>query len=298
MGDENPIRALGDYSKPSHEGYRNTIKLPIGNNVVPLRPDTIRLVQNGCSFHGLRSEDPNQYLKDFHKLVDSLDLDGANRERTRMRYYLMGKKLGDLMWFSLGDLEDDLTSYSMFSSPLLSGKPWGSRKPAFVCIAVDTSRETRVRRKDTIGAAYEALGLLGDDREWETALEEACVFATSEQLRFVFSHILLHCDVANPYKLWTKYWEQMSQYIPKKVSEKVQIPNYHLNTDSLQGYTLYELEIILNNCGNSLQSFSLPPPPSDLLEQLANRLLMEDRNYNREELIQLKNYSVPRLNAD
>ncbi|GKA60182.1 MAK10-like protein [Tanacetum coccineum] len=33
MGDENPIRTLGDYSKPSHEGYRNTIELPVGNNV-------------------------------------------------------------------------------------------------------------------------------------------------------------------------------------------------------------------------------------------------------------------------
>ncbi|GJX11275.1 hypothetical protein Tco_0201134 [Tanacetum coccineum] len=85
MGDENPIRTLGDYSKPSHEGYRNTIELPEGNNVVPLRSVTIRLVQNGCSFHGLRSEDPNQHLKDFLKLVDSLDLDGENRERTRLQ---------------------------------------------------------------------------------------------------------------------------------------------------------------------------------------------------------------------
>ncbi|GJV66378.1 hypothetical protein Tco_1477206 [Tanacetum coccineum] len=80
MGDENPIRTLGDYSKPSHEGYRNTIELPVGNNMVPLRSDTIRLVQNGCSFHRLRSKDPNQHLKDFLKLVDSLDLDGENRE--------------------------------------------------------------------------------------------------------------------------------------------------------------------------------------------------------------------------
>ncbi|GJY69897.1 MAK10-like protein [Tanacetum coccineum] len=28
MGDENPINTLGDYSKPSHEGYMNTIELP------------------------------------------------------------------------------------------------------------------------------------------------------------------------------------------------------------------------------------------------------------------------------
>ncbi|GJZ97250.1 zinc finger, CCHC-type containing protein [Tanacetum coccineum] len=84
MENGNPIRTLGDYSRLSHEGYRNTIELPKGNNLVPLRSDTIRLVQNGCSFHGLRSEDPNQHLKDFLKLVDSLNLDVANRERTRL----------------------------------------------------------------------------------------------------------------------------------------------------------------------------------------------------------------------
>ncbi|GJT41674.1 hypothetical protein Tco_0941539 [Tanacetum coccineum] len=75
MGDANPIRTLGDYSKPSHEGYRNTIEFPEGNNVVPFRSDTIQLVQNGCSFHELRSGDPNQDLKDFLKLMDLLDLD-------------------------------------------------------------------------------------------------------------------------------------------------------------------------------------------------------------------------------
>ncbi|GJX33125.1 zinc finger, CCHC-type containing protein [Tanacetum coccineum] len=84
MGDENSIHTLGDYFKPSHEGYRNTIELPVGNNVVPLRSDTIRLVQNECLFHELWSEDPNQHLKDFLKLVDSLDLNGENRERMRL----------------------------------------------------------------------------------------------------------------------------------------------------------------------------------------------------------------------
>ncbi|GJT40536.1 hypothetical protein Tco_0940401 [Tanacetum coccineum] len=33
MGDENPIRTLGDYFRPSHEGYRNTIELLEGNNM-------------------------------------------------------------------------------------------------------------------------------------------------------------------------------------------------------------------------------------------------------------------------
>ncbi|GKB08962.1 MAK10-like protein [Tanacetum coccineum] len=87
MGDENPIRTLGDHSKPSHEGYRNTIELLVGNNVVPLRSDTIQLVQNRCSFHGLRSEDSNQHLKDFLKLMDSFDFDSKNRARTLLRLF-------------------------------------------------------------------------------------------------------------------------------------------------------------------------------------------------------------------
>nr|GEV21113.1 retrovirus-related Pol polyprotein from transposon TNT 1-94 [Tanacetum cinerariifolium] len=107
MGNDNPIRALGDYSKPSHEGYRNTIELPEGNNVVPLRSETIGLVQDGCSFHKLRFEDPNQHLKDFLKLVDSVDLDVTNKERMRLcadnRLPMLEKDMYD-SWNSIMEL--------------------------------------------------------------------------------------------------------------------------------------------------------------------------------------------------
>nr|GEX54260.1 zinc finger, CCHC-type [Tanacetum cinerariifolium] len=87
MGDANPIRTLGDYSKPNYVDYRNTIELPVGNNVIPLRSDTIRLVQNECLFYGLWSKDPNQHLKDFSKLMDSLDLDGEKRKERTCIYF-------------------------------------------------------------------------------------------------------------------------------------------------------------------------------------------------------------------
>nr|GEV67634.1 MAK10-like protein [Tanacetum cinerariifolium] len=51
MENENPIRTLGDYSRPSHEGYRNTIELPNENNVVPLRSDTIQLTYLTLMLH-------------------------------------------------------------------------------------------------------------------------------------------------------------------------------------------------------------------------------------------------------
>nr|GEV62669.1 RNA-directed DNA polymerase, eukaryota [Tanacetum cinerariifolium] len=65
--DKNPIRTLGDYSKPSHEGYRNIIELPIANNVVPLRSDTIWLVQNGCPFYGLCGPHDTQHFMENPK---------------------------------------------------------------------------------------------------------------------------------------------------------------------------------------------------------------------------------------
>ncbi|GJY76079.1 hypothetical protein Tco_0481195 [Tanacetum coccineum] len=59
-------------------------------------------------------------------------------------YAMTGRKshlLEDKQIPSVG-VFDEVSFYTLFR---------GSGKPAFVCIAVDTSRETRVRRKDTIG---------------------------------------------------------------------------------------------------------------------------------------------------
>nr|GEX66449.1 MAK10-like protein [Tanacetum cinerariifolium] len=127
MGDENPIRTLGHYSKPSHEGYKNTIELPVGNNTIPLRSVTIHLVQNGSSFHELRSEDPNQHLKDFLKLVDSLVLDGENRERTCMRLFKFSLRDQASNWLerlpagSISTWEDLTTRF--FAQFSLLGRP-------------------------------------------------------------------------------------------------------------------------------------------------------------------------------
>ena len=107
-------RTLGEYSRPSHQGYRNTIELN-GANVTPLRSDTVRLVQSGCAFHWLRSEYPNQHIKDFLKIVDSIDLDVATRESTRLRLFQFSLRDQASQWLErlpAGSITtwDDLTS--------------------------------------------------------------------------------------------------------------------------------------------------------------------------------------------
>ncbi|GJZ87464.1 hypothetical protein Tco_0659074 [Tanacetum coccineum] len=118
MGDKNSNqpRTLGDYSRPRHEGYRNTIELPKGANVSPLRSDTIRLVQNGCAFYKLMSEDPIQHLKDFLKIVDSIDLNGATRNTTRLSLFCFTLRDQAINWFDrlpTGSIStwDDLTTH-------------------------------------------------------------------------------------------------------------------------------------------------------------------------------------------
>ena len=108
-------RTLGEYSRPNHLGYRNTIELPDQAQTTALRSDTIRLVQNGCAFHGLRSEDPNQHLRDFLKIVDSIDLDATTRETTRLRLFQFSLRDQASNWLErlpAGSISswDDLTS--------------------------------------------------------------------------------------------------------------------------------------------------------------------------------------------
>ncbi|GJY40370.1 DNA helicase [Tanacetum coccineum] len=84
----------------------------------------------------------------------------------------------------------------------------------------------------TCRAACEALGLLGDDKEWDIAMQEASVSATSSELRFVVT------------------------------------------------------------------TFGLPLPPQDQIDMLDNRLFMEKRIYNQQELMQERDESVPKLNTE
>ena len=50
----------------------------------------------------------------------------------------------------------------------------------------------------TYRAACQAMGLLDDDKEWDIALQEVSLSATSRELRSLFAHILMYREVAEP----------------------------------------------------------------------------------------------------
>ncbi|GJX43857.1 MAK10-like protein [Tanacetum coccineum] len=84
MGDLNPICTLGDYFKPSHEGYKNTIELPVGNNVDYKTPQRNPDVSTTLWRITLRSMDSFQGLtpkitSSWHRSLDPNVLSTSDR---------------------------------------------------------------------------------------------------------------------------------------------------------------------------------------------------------------------------
>ncbi|XP_071740607.1 uncharacterized protein [Rutidosis leptorrhynchoides] len=73
----------------------------------------------------------------------------------------------------------------------------------------------------TYRSACEAAGLLGDDKEWATALEEAS---------------------ANPVELWENHWKLMSDDIPLRAASTLNMSALHINEEDMHYYVLFEVE--------------------------------------------------------
>nr|GEV01340.1 BTB/POZ domain and ankyrin repeat-containing protein NPR1 [Tanacetum cinerariifolium] len=102
---ENPIHTLGEYSRPSHEGNRNTIELPDGNNVVLLRSDTICM----DSFQRLTSKFPHHGIDIWHKV--QIFYDHVNPAKRRTIDQSAGGKLHDKNAKESLTLIEDLALY-------------------------------------------------------------------------------------------------------------------------------------------------------------------------------------------
>ncbi|XP_071719581.1 uncharacterized protein [Rutidosis leptorrhynchoides] len=149
------------------------------------------------------------------------------------------------------------------------------------CKSFEDIRTVNQVLHNTYQSTCEAAGLLGDDREWSAVLEEASVSATPSQLRSLFAHILSYCTVTNPLALWENHWKLMGDDIPLRAAANLNMSHLHINADDLHNFVLYEVEILLNQCSKSISDFALPSLPADLLADLENCLIMEERNYYR-----------------
>ncbi|GJZ39669.1 zf-CCHC domain-containing protein [Tanacetum coccineum] len=119
MGDANPIRTLRDYSKPSHEGYRNTIELLVGNNVSEDPNQHREGLQNSASI-SLCSNNIKKNLSQKHGLVLR-----PYYKKSLIMASTFGSKSKSFMTMSLSLQDEPLTNR-------LVNDPWDFAKPVKV----------------------------------------------------------------------------------------------------------------------------------------------------------------------
>jgi DNA replication protein DnaC len=72
--------------------------------------------------------------------------------------------------------------------------------------------------------------------------------------------------------------------------------NLKLFHDELKNYVLYELEVLFNVAGTSLEKHKLPMHDGRLLSKIKNKLLREELNYDIADLICQHSSIFPQLN--
>ncbi|XP_040368295.1 uncharacterized protein LOC112192958 isoform X3 [Rosa chinensis] len=145
--------------------------------------------------------------------------------------------------------------------------------------------------------ACQALGLLGDDKEWIEALTNSSYIAMASEIRQLFVTIILFCDVASPQTLFDLHWSNMCDDILYKARLETQNPNLTLPESELKNTLLFELEHLFNMSSSSLKDHQLPMPDKNKILELKNKLLKEELDYNCQELKHLHTNLVAQLNT-
>nr|XP_040256329.2 uncharacterized protein LOC120974039 [Aegilops tauschii subsp. strangulata] len=151
----------------------------------------------------------------------------------------------------------------------------------------------------TYKSACQALGFLDDDTEWIDCINEASSWASGAQLRQLFTTILSHCEVTNPKILWDSTWEALCEDMQYKRRIILNIPTLQLTNTQKQAYGLIEIEKLMRQVGKSLKEYTeIELPNAAELDELGNRLINEEVNYDMEKLKDEHKTILNNLNQD
>ncbi|KAM2613605.1 hypothetical protein TB2_028330 [Malus domestica] len=162
----------------------------------------------------------------------------------------------------------------------------------------DHLRTVNAVLQPTFQAACTSLGLLGDDREWNNAMLEAVLTASSSQLRQLFVTLVLFCDVADPSALFETHWKTMCDDIVKNMMNAFGLQNVSKYQDEVRNLLLYELEKLFVAANSSLLKHHLPQPSNLMMDRLANRSLREELDYDVDKMKHEHSLLISQLNTE
>ncbi|XP_058749869.1 uncharacterized protein LOC131622866 [Vicia villosa] len=134
---------------------------------------------------------------------------------------------------------------------------------------------------ETFRDACFAMGFLEDDKEYIGALKEASEWGSGHFVRKLFVVMLLSGAVNRPTHIWKESWQLLSDGVLHAQRQLALNTELVLTDAELQHLTLIEIEKLLQENKRTLKDFKpIPYPDGYVLQQLGNRLIYDERNYN------------------
>ncbi|GKE27826.1 hypothetical protein Tco_1443210 [Tanacetum coccineum] len=93
-----PPKTLHEHSHHNSSGFQNPITFPAEQTGRIVDLCGIWLIQNTCTFHRLRNEDPLRHVKHYLSIVDNIQADEATRDTSRLRFFHFSLKEKAAEW--------------------------------------------------------------------------------------------------------------------------------------------------------------------------------------------------------
>ncbi|XP_038711761.1 uncharacterized protein LOC120005955 [Tripterygium wilfordii] len=137
---------------------------------------------------------------------------------------------------------------------------------------------------NTFKDACNAMGLIGNDKEWHEAMKEAANWATSKQLRNLFVTMILFCEVVDANDLFQASVQNLGEDVVYQLRQKLGMSTINISETETTNRVLVELQTLLKRNGSSLNEPGLPEPQTAQIQEMANTMLNEELSHNTEEL--------------
>ncbi|XP_017217100.2 uncharacterized protein LOC108194658 [Daucus carota subsp. sativus] len=130
----------------------------------------------------------------------------------------------------------------------------------------------------TFQEACRELGYLNDDDEWHELLKEAAKGGFPPQIRQLFVHVIVNCQVSDVNHLWASNHQYMTDDILMQRRKNSGQHELVLSEEDVINYALADINQILKSLGKSLKDFpSMPQPPSHFINCEKNNLSVEQK---------------------